>query len=82
MFKGVEDSESDSDKEQLGENKVAFSSYELNLHLKTKGLPYYQLPLYNKHSALTLEQCLREFTSLDVLDEDNKFICQNCNNSR
>ena len=25
-----------------------------------------------------LEQCLAEYTSLDVLDEDNKFICRKC----
>lgn len=25
-----------------------------------------------------LEQCLSEYTSLDVLDEDNKFICRKC----
>ena len=26
----------------------------------------------------SLEHCLKLFTSLDVLDEDNKFICDNC----
>ena len=29
-----------------------------------------------------LEQCLKEHTSLDVLDEDNKFICQKCTADR
>lgn len=29
-----------------------------------------------------LEQCLAEHTSLDVLDEDNKFICKNCTEDR
>ena len=26
----------------------------------------------------SLEHCLKLFTSLDVLDEDNKFICDHC----
>ena len=29
-----------------------------------------------------LEQCLKEHTSLDVLDDDNKFICQKCTADR
>ena len=29
-----------------------------------------------------LEQCLAEYTSLDVLDEDNKFICKKCTEDR
>ena len=29
-----------------------------------------------------LDQCLAEYTSLDVLDEDNKFICKECNEDR
>jgi len=29
-----------------------------------------------------LEQCLKEYTSLDVLDDDNKFICQKCTADR
>ena len=79
---GSEDTEVDSDKEQHDEHKVAFFSSELNLYLKAKNCSYYQVPLYNKHSALTLEQSLLEFTGLDVLDEDNKFICQHCTNGK
>ena len=82
-FIGAEDTEIDTDDEkQHGENKAAFSNHELNFCLKAKGYQYYQVPLYNKHSALTLEQCLLEFTGLDVLDENNKFICQTCTNSK
>ena len=29
-----------------------------------------------------LEQCLTEYTALDVLDEDNKFICKHCTEDR
>ena len=74
--------EIDSDEEQQDEHKVAFFNSELNLYLKAKNHLYYQVPLYNKHSALTLEQSLLEFTGLDVLDEDNKFICQHCTNGK
>ena len=81
VYVGVEDAEIDAEEEQHGENNIAFSNYELNLYLKDKGL-LCQVPLYNKHSALTLKQCLLEFTGLDVLDEDNKFICQTCTNSK
>ena len=36
-----------------------------------------ELPL---PSSKSLENCLKLFTSLDVLDEDNKFICDPCTN--
>ena len=26
----------------------------------------------------TLEECFEEYTSKDILDNDNKFICSNC----
>lgn len=80
---GSEDTETDSDEEQShDELKVAFLNSELNLYLKAKQCTYYQVPLYNRQSALTLEQSLLEFTGLDVLDEENKFICQDCTNGK
>ena len=51
------------------------------MYLKAKACQYYQVPLYNRHFALTLEQSLLEFTGLDVLDEENKFVCQTCTNN-
>ena len=79
----IEDSELNSDEEECSDKKnlVAFLIYELNMYLKAKDCPYYQVPLYNQHFALTLEQSLLEFTGLDVLDEENKFVCQTCTNN-
>ena len=46
-------------------------------HLKEGGYKYQY-----SHTATTdhtdLERCLSVFTDLDVLDEDNKFICKHC----
>ena len=53
-----------------------------HMNNEAKQCSYYQVPLYNRQSALTLEQSLLEFTGLDVLDEDNKFICQDCTNGK
>ena len=37
-----------------------------------------QMDIEPPPSPDSLENCLKLFTSLDVLDEDNKFICDNC----
>ena len=46
------------------QDKDMFTRLEMNVEFS---------PLSN-----SLEHCLKLFTSLDVLDEDNKFICDRC----
>ncbi|XP_065906353.1 serine/threonine-protein kinase TAO3-like isoform X2 [Dysidea avara] len=65
--------------EELKKDKsVPFSKSKFNRFLELSNLHhsrYFQEP--DKFST-QLEQCLADFTDLDVLDENNKFICQEC----
>ena len=52
------------------------------MHLQKKGLHYHKpLPLSTKFRT-DLENSLWAFTKLDVLDENNKFICHICSNGK
>lgn len=63
-------------------NKVSESAELLRLHLK-KEKKFFPLKTDNEPPPFdSLENCLKLFTSLDILDEDNKFICDHCTNER
>ena len=58
------------------ENPHSICNFLHNKHL------YYQLREYKENDNLnTLEACLRCYTTLEVLDDDNKFICSTCTNN-
>ena len=69
--------------EELKKDKsVPFSKSKFNRFLELSNLHhsrYFQEP--DKFST-QLEQCLADFTDLDVLDENNKFICQECSTGK
>ena len=47
--------------------------------LKCRKQLYYQLKEYKENDRFdTLEACLRSYTTLEVLNDDNKFICDTC----
>lgn len=51
----------------------------LQEHLKKRDNMFTRLDInISPPSNGSLEKCLELFTSLDVLDEDNKFICDHC----
>ena len=70
----------DRDKESLEKSNYCIThkkSY-FQEYLTEKGLNY-QSKLVTKWTETSdLEFCLSMYTDLDVLDEDNKFICQAC----
>ena len=59
--------------------EVVKSQQKFNAHLQERKLSYCS---YSDTKDLkletALEHCLLAFTSIDTLDEDNKFICQAC----
>ena len=63
---------------------VALRKVELHKYLESKGLQYQMLPPESEEDKdpQTLEAILNEYTALDVLDEDNKFICKTCTDNR
>ena len=64
--------ENDDDSSQaIVHNKNVFQE-----HLKENGYQYQYNCTTTDHTDL--EHCLSAFTDLDVLDEDNKFICKHC----
>ncbi|XP_065906985.1 ubiquitin carboxyl-terminal hydrolase 45-like isoform X2 [Dysidea avara] len=67
---------------------VAENSSNLRAYLKELNLYYQHTDDVNQHTddvdphtvePYTVEQCLNCYTVLDVLDENNKFICDKCN---
>lgn len=74
-----------SEDHQKPEPAVALSKAKLHKYLESKGLQYQMLPPESeeeKKDPQTLEAILNEYTALDVLDEENKFICQTCTDNR
>ena len=62
---------------------VALNKAKLHEYLESKGL-LYQMPAESEKEKdpQTLEAILTEYTTLDILDEDNKFICKTCTENR
>jgi len=58
---------------KITHDRIAFQQY-----LKRKGFHYQASQTKVSHSKFSLESCLAMHTNLDVLDENNKFICQHC----
>lgn len=78
----VDDAENLPYKEKADPN-VALYKAKLHQYLKSKDL-IHQLPAENeeKNDPQSLEAILTEYTALDVLDEENKFICNTCTENR
>ena len=57
------------------------SQEKFNSHLKKNEL-HYQKTLPTAKFETELENSLWAFTKLDVLDENNKFICHSCSNGK
>jgi len=66
--------------EQLDQN-IPLSKAKLNEYLASKGF-YYQVSCEEAKCPTGIEKALQDYTALDILDEDNKFICQNCTQKR
>ena len=63
--------------------EVALNKTKLHRYLKRKELPYQILNQREEEKdPQTLEATLSEYTALDVLDENNKFICKTCVESK
>lgn len=62
---------------------VALHKAELHKYLESKGL-LHQIPAKceEEKDPQSLETILSEYTALDILDEDNKFICTTCTKNR
>ena len=60
------------------DSKVLYYKQALNEFLKRKGFTSSASIDYRSYPGTMLEQSLSDFTKLDVLDENNKFICQQC----
>ena len=59
--------------------KVVKSQQDFNLYLQKKDLSHCSiLDPTDLKLETTLEHCLLAYTSLDTLDENNKFICHRC----
>lgn len=57
---------------------IVKSIEKLNMHLEENNYYYAYATAHDRKFETELEQSLSEFTGLDILDEDNKFICRNC----
>ena len=55
---------------------IAENSLELCKYLKKRNFHYQHI---NNIDPCTVERCFKCYTMLDVLDENNKFICDTCN---
>ena len=72
-----------TDDHQKPNPDVALNKHELHKYLESKGLQYQMLPEVEKEQdPQRLESLLTEYTGLDVLDENNKFICETCTKNR
>ena len=66
-------------KESIKIPEVVSCQQKLNLHLQKWNLAHCGYSNANDLKLETdLERCLLAFTSIDTLDQDNKFICQTC----
>ena len=84
--KGSDDQGTDAENFPPKENSdpnVALKKAELHKYLESKDL-LYQISAEHeeKKDPQSLEAVLTEYTALDVLDEDNKFICTTCTKNR
>ena len=72
--------------ENQSEKKISTSfaedQLELRTYLKNQSFHYQYLDNVYPVETFTVEQCLQSFTILDVLDENNKFICDKCVNTK
>ncbi|XP_065906575.1 ubiquitin carboxyl-terminal hydrolase 16-like isoform X3 [Dysidea avara] len=76
-----EDTE-DMDSYEQPDSKVLYYKQALNEFLKRKGFTSSASIDYRSYPGTMLEQSLSDFTKLDVLDENNKFICQQCSSAK
>ena len=51
-------------------------------YLSIKGLNHHHLKSQQKFSESGLQFCLSMYTDLDILDENNKFICKACTDKK
>ncbi|XP_065906580.1 ubiquitin carboxyl-terminal hydrolase 16-like isoform X2 [Dysidea avara] len=76
-----EDTE-DMDSYEQPDSTVLYYKQALNEFLKRKGFTSSASIDYRSYPGTMLEQSLSDFTKLDVLDENNKFICQQCSSAK
>ena len=50
----------------------------LQQSLKDRGMEYSSVDLLSLSTQTDLERSLKEYIAIDILDEDNKFICNTC----
>ena len=80
--KGTDDQDSIDVNPSTNPN-VALKKVELHKYLEKKNLLYQiSTECEEEKDPQNLEAVLTEYTALDVLDEDNKFICTTCNKNR
>ena len=68
------------DTDEQPDHTVLYNKEALNDFLKRKEFVGSAGVNHRSFPGTMLEQSLVEFTKLDVLDENNKFICQQCSN--
>ena len=73
-----------NDDHQKPQPDVALSKAKLHKYLENKGLQFQMLPPESEEEKdpQTLEAILNEYTALDILDKDNRFICKTCTDNR
>ena len=64
--------------EKKPSTSFAEDQVELRAYLKNHDFLYQYWDEDYSVNPFTIEQCLQNFIALDVLDEDNKFICDKC----
>ena len=69
---------SEQQSEKVPSTSFAEDQSELRSYLKDNDFHYQYLDKDYSADPLTIEQCLTNFTALDILDENNKFICDKC----
>ena len=60
-------------------NPIATEFRALQEYLRNKGFHYHPPSLERPMSNTDLEQALLDYTNVDVLDDDQRFICNQCN---
>jgi len=68
----------DSLEEKSNDNSVVLDKKAFQNHLQKNGYKYQNSNAKHGECSTDLEKSLKLFTDLDVLDEDNKFICKRC----
>ena len=72
-----------SSEESISIPEIVKSQQKFNSHLQERKLSHCSYSDANDLKLETiLEHCLLTFTSIDTLDEDNKFICQACSDGK